>query len=162
MDIFGNDRKMRGCFTVINFGADKNGFSLSMPMGDNPFAGKAIITGLSFIEAEKFLLVPCFNNITHTYGFGFDAQRSVVTVDFMGFLIDKGGESQSNLISSIAGSYAKNRLSQSKKQASLYCGNGPPLKGFIVSLESSTASNETNIQSFQMQLLTVEPQCASK
>ena len=161
MDIFGNDRKMRGCFTAITYGAHFQGFHMNFPGGGFSASTPPVITGVSFVEAEKFLLVPCFNNITHTYGFGHDASRSVIGVEFLGFLINKGGSNQSNIISSVAQTYGKNRLSISKQQVGLYCGPGTPLNGFLVNLESSTASQETNIQAFRMQLLMVEPQCSS-
>ena len=162
MDVFGNSTKMRGCFTKITFGANFKGFALTLPsVASGSNSVPPIVTGVSFIEAERILLVPCFNNITHTYGFGHDANRSVITVNFMSFLINQKGTDQSNIIAFMAGTYAANRLSASTKQASLYCGQGTPLNGFLVSLESSTASQEANIQGFQMQLVVVEPQCAA-
>lgn len=162
MDVFGNDKKIRGCFTTITFGAHYQGFKLSLPEGGQgntttPF----IITGISFVEAEKFLLVPCFNNITHTYGFGHDPSRSTLSVNFLSFLINQNGGAQSDCISYMAGTYAKNRLSASKRQASLSCGAGGIINGFIVGLGSGTVSQETNIQSFSLQMIIVEPQCGS-
>ena len=161
MDIFGNDQKIRGCFTRVDFGANKDGFYLDI-VGKANKTKPVIVTGFSFVEAEKFMVVPCFNNVNHTYGFGHDAGSSVITVDFIGFLTEHGGLSPSNVVGTMAGIYAQNRLSVSKKQAKLYCGSGAPISGFVVRLESSTSSAETNIQGFQMQMLVVEPIGSSK
>lgn len=163
MDIFGNDKKMRGCFTMINYGGTNfKGFSLKLPGGDDLTTNELIVTGVGFVEAEKFMVVPCFNNISHTYGFGHDPSASSITVDFLGFLTKQSGTEQSSVIAYMASSYADARLSVSKKQASLFCGPGTPIKGFVVRLESNTSNQESNIQGFRMQLLMVEPQCANR
>lgn len=162
MEIFGNDTKMRGCFTEINYGANFKGFFLTLPDSGELSTDGLIVTGVSFVEAEKFLVVPCFNNITHTYGFGHDANSSVITVDFLGFLTSSDGTKQSSVIAYMASSYDGARLSVSRKQAQLSCGAGPSLNGFLVRMESSTSNQESNIQGFRAQMLMVEPQCALK
>lgn len=159
MYVFGNDTGARGCFKSFNIhNAIKRGAYLQMPTGyelprtsTDPF----VVTGLTFGQKEKYHLVQCFNDTVHTYAFGHDPTSSIVTVDFTGFMISTDGTTWSDLFSSMLMEYQSNRLSQLPEYATVYIGQYP-LRGFLVSMSSSTASDQHNLQHFRMDLLAVE------
>ena len=166
MYVFGNDKKARGCFHGFNIlEAIPQGAILSLPDGKKmpPSKGAAaadpyFVTGIEFAHKEKYHLVECFNDTVHTYAFGFDPKASLITVNFVGFMMKKSGTGVSDVFSTMLGAYGTNRLSQNQKLATVYLGGQGILQGFIVALSSSTAEQQHNLQNFSMTLLAVEAQ----
>jgi hypothetical protein len=177
MFVFGNDKKMRGCFATFNlFTAGGRGARMVLPSGidwpgellaDGPGATAAtqqddidpiIITGMSYGQKEKYHLVQCFSDYTYTYAFGHDPQASLLEVQFVSFLVASDGEKWSDIPVLFNKHYKKNRLIESLSYAKVFLGTTEPMSGFIVGMQSSTADAHHNLQNFSMTLLLAEAQ----
>ncbi len=183
MFVFGNDSKIRGCFSAFNlFTSGGKGAYLVLPsgdtmppnvtlrssIGDDPSRSDPsisqnasppiIVTGLSFAQKEKYHLVQCFSDHTYTYAFGHDPLSSLLTIDCVGFLVNDDGTDWSNIIDTYANAYKAARLVESLQVGKVFVGSGAPLTGFIVGMQTQTADAHHQLQNFSMTLLLVEAQ----
>ena len=172
MFLFGADKTARGCYRRLDVNTHfSRGAVLKLPDGSelptkataggvkNKAAMQAdpyLVTGLAFGEKEKYYLVQCFGDVTHTYAFGHDPASSAISVQFMAYMISQDGSSRSSAVQTFLSAYKTNRISKNPKYAYVLIGD-KLLKGFVIGLQSSTTNSEHNIQSFEMVLLAVEP-----
>lgn len=166
MYVFGNDQKARGCFHIFNIHEGiSQGATLTLPTGnelpigiiDDPF----IVTGVEFAQKEKYHLVECFNDTVHTYAFGFDPKSSLITVNFVGSLMEKDGSAVGDYFDILVGAYSRNRLVESQELATVTFGSKGIVQGFVVAMSTSTSDPAHNLQNFSIVLLAVEAQTGS-
>lgn len=170
MTIFG-DGGGRGCFIRFNFSATPSrGAILLLPSGDTIPSDSAstglVITDVSLTQRESVAHMKCFNDSIYTFVFG--SNIGDVNVGFLAFLSKGKTNTAGNVVNSgmdAGGAFAKtlkyyadNRISKSKKLASISMGGGEVITGQIVGLATATQNTETNIQSFQMSLVTTKVQ----
>ena len=162
MFVFGYDKQSRGCFASFDIGTQR-GRGAYITFGGTtkfPADGKTvpyIVTSIAFAQKEKYALVQCFNNVIYTYAFGIDPLSSMISVQFVAFLVSKEGTGSSAAVKDFLSIYNTNRLSKNPKYSTVNIG-GKALTGFVVGMSSSTASQETNLQNFSVDLVIVEPQ----
>ena len=165
MFVFGSDKKARGCFFSFSAGGKdilsprirlQTGETESLPKAKDKF-DPMIVTGVSFSQKEKFHVVQCFNDVNHTYAFGHDPMASMISVQFIVFLVGSKGKGGafSNGVNRMLKAYRTGRLSQNQKYIELFFGN-QVLKGFLVSMSSSTSDAHHNLQAFTMDLICPE------
>jgi len=159
MFVFGNDKGARGCYISFNVhNGFKRGAYLQLPDGTElkqDSSDPYIVTGLSFAQKEKYQLVQCFEDTVHTYAFGHDPTSSLISVEFTGFMIAKGGEDYSALFDNMFMAYYNNRISMEPRYSYVYMGSRL-IGGFLVGMQSSTADPMHNLQKFSLDLLAVE------
>jgi len=161
-EIFGNDRNIRGCFHVFSFnGSASRGASLRLPGGGQIPWGvqmtEPILTaGFSVAQAEAVSFVKVFGDRVYTYAFGHDPNPSMLTVEFIGFLIDK--TRYSGVLDDYLERYRTGRVSEALRYAKFGVGSEQPMRGFIVGMGSGTMDGEHSLQRFSMTLALVEVQ----
>jgi hypothetical protein len=181
MNIFGTSK--RGCFVAFNLGTERGrgavlslpttepGNSIQLPV-ENDYTFPLVVTNVAISQKERAFFLNCFNNRIYTYAFGTDIGS--VTVDYIGFLASgvlgasaavdddevapPAGEREATEI--VLDAYRQSRISASKQFATLSFGTNGFLRGFVTNMNSQTANAETNLQSFQIILTTVEVQGA--
>lgn len=163
IDIFGNDKKMRGCFHRFSImqNASALGASLEMPNGFKlPLPGNGydpmIVVSVEFSEKEKTHIVQCFQDTNYVYAFGHDPTSSIIRVSFVAFMVKKEGTEHSSAINQFLYSYRTSRVSAKQKLATLTLA-GETLEGFVVGMNSGTADAQFNLQNFTVDLLAVKP-----
>jgi len=163
MYVFGYDKLMAGSFTAVSINTQGgHGVWLELEEGEglpNFSTDDIIITGINFSQREKFYIVDCFNDVAHTYAFGHDPMSSMISITFLGFLAPYCGKGAStpayNSLNIMLTAYATNRLSQTPMPMNLHIGD-ILLKGFMISIQSGTASVDYNLQTYTMELLAVD------
>lgn len=163
IDIFGNDKKMRGCFHRFNIMQNANaiGASLQMPGGFQlPVPGNGyepmIVVNVEFAEKEKIHIVQCFQDTNYVYAFGHDPMSSIIKVSFVAFLTASAGSANSDAMTKFMSAYKTSRVSANQKMAVLTLA-GETLQGFVLGLTSGTADAQFNLQNFTVDLLAVKP-----
>jgi hypothetical protein len=160
MDVFGNTNKARGCFHRFTFGAADGKFGgvrVKLPHGlilEGSNYDPYIVTRVAYSWKEKFNVVECFNDINHTYAFGFDPKGSYIAVGLTGFFVEKEGTAISSLVKTMNGGYIDGRLSATLKPGSITFGQDV-LTGFLVGIDSDTTNQEYNLQSYTFHFLPV-------
>lgn len=163
MTIFGNTRNYRGCFHVFTFGGEGRGAKLKLPSGTIPFSGGSafdaiLVTGFNYAQREAVAYVKVFGDRTYSYAFGHDPQPSVLTVQFMGFMVN--GTQYSGVVGDVNDRYKGGRISKSPRYGRLCIGpsSAQVLRGFLVGMDSATADPHHSIQQFNLHLQLVEAQ----
>ena len=140
LTIFGNDGGIRGCFMVYTFDSTMGrGAVLRMPADNSTlpsanYSDPLMVVGFSCAERESVAFLKAFGGKVYTYAFGHDPNTSVATVHFIGFMVQKNGQAQSNVTSTMLGAYNSNRVSVTKKYATIGLGNAKPISGFILGI----------------------------
>ena len=172
MFVFGYDTNMAGTYVGVKIDTSAaHGVYMEFKSNarlPNGVEDSMLVTSVSFAEKEKYHIVDCFNDVAHTYGFGHDAQSSIITVGFLGFLGPNCAKKNSSSpgeaaatqktpydsLNKMLTTYSQNRLSKNTTQINLHMGK-LMLPGFLVSLRSGTSNVDYNLQSYTMELLSV-------
>jgi len=157
---------MRGCFTHVELNSGySRGAQLVLPGGvdsgsdtyytnalpaSGDFSQPLLCVGFSADVNEQYTFNKCFGNRTYTYAFGHDPNRSVITVDMLGFLVD--GFSYSGVMDIVLDAYREHRVSESKDYAMLALGASQPMRGFIVGVSTNTLDPKHSLQMFKFKL----------
>lgn len=153
--IFGNDKNIRGCFTVLQADASNGrGAQLDLPtaglLPTNDYADPLLVIGFQLNVMESVLYNKCFGNRVYTYAFGHDPFKSNFAVNFIGFLVDK--TQYSKVVEDFSAAYRDSRVSASKDFATLVLGESEPLTGFVRGFTSQTIDPQHSLQQFTMLL----------
>lgn len=165
IEVFGNSKKLRGCFHRFQVMADSDAFAahLILPEGATklPESGSAfepmVVVGIDFVEKEKFHIVQCFEDTNYVYAFGHDPASSIIRVSYVAFIVDHTGTTHSQAMNRFIQAYKDGRISQSLALATLSLGGDTLIQGFIISMSSGTAETQYNLQNFVIELLAVKP-----
>ena len=162
MKIFGYNTKAMGCFTVVDKSVVMGkGAYITLPEGSSLPSGSGadstIVTSVAYSRKELYSVVKCFSHISHLYAFGNDPNASMISVTLIAFLTGKGGSSYSDAAGLIDGAYVNNRVSATPEQATVTIGNHA-INGFIIGMSSSTASAETNLQQYSLDMIILDDQ----
>lgn len=154
-EIFGNDRRIRGCFAVYQIDArNSRGAQLIVPgygkLPKSSYSEPLLVIGFQASISESVLYNKCFGNRVYTYAFGHDPYKSTLAVNFIGFLIEEN--SYSGVVEDFRKAYEKGRVSESKDYAELLLGSSRPLEGFIVGFQTQTLDPQHSLQQFTMLL----------
>ena len=160
MEIFGNNQNIRGCFSVFRLDSQAGrGAMLMLPSGDSmpteDYNDPLLVTGFQMQQQESISFVKTFGKV-YSYAFGHEPNGSVLTVNFVGFMIS--GKQYSGVVGDVLQKYGDNRISQQPKYAKLALGNTTPLRGFVMGMSSQTQDSQTSVQFFGVTLALVEAQ----
>ena len=145
MEVFGNNRKMRGCFNKFTIIAGGSGAVLNFGGGDN-----FVVTGIAAAQHDTLYNHKCFNDVTHVYAFGHDPDRSSVTVSAVGMLVTPAAK-PSGVITAQMKAYETGRAYTKGSVVAVAMGKDV-LTGFLVGVSTSTRSEEYQLQDFQFTL----------
>lgn len=169
MRIYGNTRKIRGCYaeTTIGSSAGTSAY-LSIDgrsVGGNSGRGAAdpyLISGISFTQREKFSVVECFGERNFVYAFGHDPTGSTMDVTITTMLVNKDGRNIGDGMEALTREYERGRLSKNPKKGSCVLTIGSRLKveGYIVGMSTATIDQLHNLQSFTYTLVITNAQGA--
>lgn len=154
-EIFGNDKKIRGCFMVHRMDkGSSRGAVVNMPTGGplpgNSYSEPILCTGFDFTLTETVLFNRCFGNRTYTYAFGHDPNASVLNIHLLGFLINP--KEYSGIVDKVVGQYRTSRISESKRVGYLSLGSSKPLRGFVVGMSSQSEDPQHSLQQFTIRM----------
>lgn len=154
MKFFG-DPYNRGCFikqeidTSSGAGVRISGTSDIPSSNTDPF----VVAGFSVRREETVAIMRCFNNKSVIYAFGDNIEQSVLGVKIIGLMPAKTAGKSVNAMMRF---YEDNRISKNPdKYIYLYYGGNSALMGYLLSMDSSTASAEYGMQSYDLKLLLI-------